>query len=317
MTFRVLLTNAGRRTYIIENLLSSASERNLEIEIHVCDTSIDNASFWVASGIRHHMTPFVTEQPDEYITLVKKICKDNQIGLLIPLMDFELPLLAEIKTELNSYGTQVMISEKEIVDFCLDKTLTYEFCKKNDILTPEIYSSKEEVQFPAILKRVLGSGSVGLKFAYEDADILDYQSQRDMLQQFIKGQEYGIDIFNDFEGDFQYASMRKKLAMRAGETDKAEVFYDEKLWDYCKNLSQKIRHVGNLDADIIISEDGEIYLIDLNPRFGGGYPFSMFAGIDSIGALMDLTLGNPVKYSFDNTKRYVACKGISVYGRAI
>lgn len=317
MKMKVLLTNAGRRTYIIENLIQSASERNIDIEIHVCDTSIDNASFWVAPNTTHHLTPFVTEQPKEYIELVKKICKEHQIQLVIPLMDFELPLLAEIKEELNSYGTQIMISDKHIIDICLDKKLTYQFCIENGILTPHIYSSEKEVVFPAILKRILGSGSVGLVFAKQATDIIDYQAERDLLQQFIKGQEYGLDIFNDFNGNFLYASMRKKLSMRAGETDKAEVFYDQKLWDYCKKLSEKTRHVGNMDADILMTEEGDIYLIDLNPRFGGGYPFSMFAGIDSIGALLDLVLGNPVEYKFDPSQKVIACKGISVFGRTL
>lgn len=313
----ILFTNAGRRTYIIENLLRSSKERNLDIEIHVCDTSLDNASFWVAPGIQHHLTPYVSEQPEEYVSLIKSICREHQIQMLIPLMDFELSLIAGIREELKEYGTTAVVSDQHIIDMCLDKNSMSKFCLAQDILTPAIYTSKEDVDYPVILKRALGSGSVGLKLAQNATDLLDYDPGRDLLQQFIQGQEYGLDIFNDLQGRFQYASFRKKIAMRSGETDKAEVFYDQGLWDYCEKLSKKIMHVGNMDADIIVNEEGEIFLIDLNPRFGGGYPFNWLAGVDGVGALLDLAFGKPVKYDFNRNKRYIACKGINIYGREV
>lgn len=314
---RILLTNSGRRTYMVENLIQSATLRQIAVDIHVTDTSLDTASFWVNQSIIHHITPRVSENPLAYQNEIIKICKQGSIDLLIPLMDYELPLLADIKEDLLKLGTVVVVSIREVVDMCLDKVKMYEYCCQNNILTPQIYDSNSSITFPVIYKKRFGSGSVGLKILNHKSELKDHKDEDEIYQQYIKGQEYGLDIFNDFKGNFQYCSIRKKLSMRAGETDKAEVFHDEKIWNYGKTLGSTIGHVGNMDADIILDDEGLIYLIDLNPRFGGGYPFSFFSGVDGIGAILDMYMGKSVHNEFDKSKRYVVYKGINVFGREV
>ena len=86
------------------------------------------------------------------------------------------------------------------------------------------------------------------------------------MQEQIIGDEYGMDILNDLEGNFVHASFRKKLSMRAGETDKAITFFEEELWNLAISLSKVFRHIGNIDIDFIKENDTDkIFIIDINP----------------------------------------------------
>ena len=95
-----------------------------------------------------------------------------------------------------------------------------------------------------------------------------------MLQLFIEGEEFGMDILNDLEGNFVHASFRKKDSMRAGETDKATTFFNQEFWELAISLSKLFKHIGIIDIDLIKENDTGRFIIDINPRFGGGYPFT-------------------------------------------
>ena len=96
----------------------------------------------------------------------------------------------------------------------------------------------------------------------------------------IDGQEYGLDIINDLEGNYQSTIVKKKIAMRSGETDCAMTVNMKKLTQIGEKLSVVLNHVGNLDCDLFINNKEEIYVLEMNARFGGGYPFSHLAGVN-------------------------------------
>jgi carbamoyl-phosphate synthase large subunit len=135
-----------------------------------------------------------------------------------------------------------------------------------------------------------------------------------LIQQMAIGQEYGIDIVNDLEGNFFTALAKRKLAMRAGETDMAEIVENEQLQLVAKEIASHTKHIGMLDADFIITNEGEVFLIDLNPRFGGGYPFSHLSGLN-VPELYKKWLNNEQPSPADLTIAYgaVIAKGISLH----
>src|SRR5690606_27206561 len=90
-----------------------------------------------------------------------------------------------------------------------------------------------------------------------------------LIQEKIPGKEYGMDVLNDYEGNYQGTFVRQKLQMRSGETDKAVSVIDEKFNTIGKVIGQNLRHIGNLDCDVF-EHNGELYVLELNPRFGGG-----------------------------------------------
>ena len=106
-----------------------------------------------------------------------------------------------------------------------------------------------------------------------------------IYQECLKGQEYGADIINDLEGNYQNTIVKKKIAMRAGETDIAELVDEPEIFKECKRLGELIGHIGNMDVDVFLV-DGVPYILEMNARFGGGYPFSHIGGCDLPRALV-------------------------------
>ena len=151
-----------------------------------------------------------------------------------------------------------------------------------------------------IVKPRWGMGSIGIYKADDEAELrifykklykeifntyLKYESSIDnsnaiIIQEMIDGQEYGLDIINDLEGNYQSTIVKKKIAMRSGETDCAMTINMKKLTQIGEKLSVVLNHVGNLDCDLFINNKEEIYVLEMNARFGGGYPFSHLAGVN-------------------------------------
>ncbi|HSH44954.1 MAG TPA: N-acetylmuramic acid 6-phosphate etherase, partial [Longimicrobiales bacterium] len=114
-----------------------------------------------------------------------------------------------------------------------------------------------------------------------------------LIQELIEGDEYGVDILYDKEESFIGFTAKKKLAMRAGETDKAVTVPSEVLKEVVHTIAQNLPHRGNMDCDFI-ERDGQFYLLELNPRFGGGYPFTHLAGANHVKMLLDDYLNDPI-----------------------
>ena len=114
-----------------------------------------------------------------------------------------------------------------------------------------------------------------------------------MIQEVIKGAEYGLDIVNDFNKKHRGVSVKQKLSMRAGETDKAITVDNARLREIGSVIGKSLKHIGNLDCDVL-ERDGEYYVLELNPRFGGGYPFSHEAGVNIPKAIVAWSQGEDV-----------------------
>jgi len=309
----ILFTNAGRRTYLIKYAIDLI-KNGYDLNIYVSDTSKYTASFWVDSLVKRIITPKVKGNEKEYIKILKKECIKNNIELIIPLMDYELPALAKNVKKFKAIGITVVVSDYELVNSLLNKKKTEQLCIKAGVNYPKTWYSIDEFDgnFPLIKKKIYGSGSVGLAIIRDKYQLENFKEGEEILQQFIKGQEYGIDIFNDLYGNFIHCCVKKKILMRAGETDKAEVVNNKKYISYAKKISKAFRHIGNLDVDFIEEKNGEVYFIDFNPRFGGLYPFSHLSGCNYLKILIDLYLNK--NYQLPNkTKEISGMKGITVY----
>jgi len=253
------------------------------------------------------------KDPDYFNSLLA-LCVENRIDLLVSLNDLELSELARQAERFLQAGTRVVISAPEVIDICADKVATARFLAEFGILVPRTFTSLEsvhealaskEIGFPLVVKARWGSGSIGLEFVDDEeeleiahsfvekkvrrsflADLADDpQAACVVIQPCIAGKEFHLDVVNDLQGRFQATLCKEKLAMRAGETDKAMTVHSDKLNELGARLSRALGHVGNLDADVLSGPDGD-YVIDLNPRFGGGYPFAHVAGANVPAALL-------------------------------
>lgn len=312
----LLFTNAGRRTYLIEYALELAEHEGYDLTIFAGDVSRDTAAFSVSDKVIPVLTPYVTGNETHYLEVLEGICKEHQIDVIIPLMDFELPILSQHKEHFQKLGTRIWVSDFQVVDQCLDKKKNYEWCRAQGVKVPESWWTAEEAasitRLPVIKKAILGSGSVGLEIIRDFDTLKDVDFDTFFLQDFIEGREVGMDIFNSYEGDFLSAHFREKMAMRAGETDKARSFNDPALYEMAKEVSAKFGHTGNMDIDFMQTAEGEIYFIDFNPRFGGGYPFTHNSGLNYLKAIIDLSMGKEVALT-STPREIVGMKGIKLY----
>jgi carbamoyl-phosphate synthase large subunit len=162
-----------------------------------------------------------------------------------------------------------------------------------------------------VVKPRWGSASIGINFPEDMEELkLSYQLQKKrlkntvlskaseknweeaiLIQEKIPGKEFGVDILNDFNGNYVGTFVREKLSIRAGETDKALSVIDRRFEKLGKLIEENLRHTGNLDCDIF-DYNGNLYVLEMNPRFGGGYPFSHEAGINTAAIYIEWLKGN-------------------------
>ena len=150
------------------------------------------------------------------------------------------------------------------------------------------------VQFPVFVKPARGSASINISkvFDKETVDVLYSHYEGLMVQEFLDGQEIGADVYIDMiSGEVVSIFTKKKLKMRAGETDKAVSFKDEKLFRFIEKFVKEAGYRGQIDIDIF-DVDGEYYISEVNPRFGGGYPHAFESGCDHMKLILENLNGN-------------------------
>lgn len=313
-TMNILLTSAGRRTYMVDYFKEALSGGGLVFAAN----SVMSPALYNADG--YVITPLIYDSG--YIPFLLDFCKKNDIDIIVPLFDIDLPVLSRHIEEFRREGVFVIVSDKETVDSCNDKYSMYLKLWRAGIRCPhtEINLSQARLaikamtmSYPVIIKPRFGMGSIGILKAYNKEELkafyesckrcikesyLKYESgnYRDecvLIQEMREGNEYGLDIVNDFSGNFVTAVIKKKLSMRAGETDEALILGPEdeeysSLYELARSISETFRHICNMDVDVIMNPDNMCpYVIDMNARFGGGYPFSHMAGLDLPRAIVE------------------------------
>jgi carbamoyl-phosphate synthase large subunit len=262
---------------------------------------------------------------DNYVETILDICRSEKVNALFSLNDLELPVLASATASFEEMGVRLVISKEEVVDTCFDKYKTIQFCDRIEVACPGTYlvleEAKEafvkgELKFPVVVKPRWGSASVGIEFprtmeqldlAYRLAtlkishSILAEASKQDpeqsvLIQELIDGKEYGLDILNDFSGRTVQVYAKEKLAMRAGETDKSVLRHNPELEEIGFRVGEALGHIGNVDCDIF-EKDGKFFLLEINPRFGGGYPFSHMSGANYPAAICSWIEGREFDFS--------------------
>lgn len=318
----ILFTCAGRRNYLLNFFKEQLAGQGL---IMAADMQITAPAMSVAD--RKFIVNAVYSEG--YIDSILKICKDNNIDAVISLNDLELPFLSERKDEFTQIGTKVIVANQDAIDIAFDKKRTIEFANDLGIKTPKTFTNltealialdKGELSFPLVVKPRWGSASIGLEFPinHEELELahrlLSLRLSRTMLaeasksdfenailiQEKIEGTEFGVDILNNFHGKTEQVYVKEKLAMRAGETDKSTLRNNPKIEEIGFKIGNTLKHIGNLDCDVF-ERNGDYYLLELNPRFGGGYPFTHHSGGNYVAAIISWIKG--VEFDFSHFRK--------------
>ena len=293
----VLILSAGTRNKVVQYF-----KKAFEGCGNVIATDMSELAPAVYEADRFYKVPRMTA--DGYIDVIFDICKKEKITGVLSLIDPELSLLAKHKADFAALGVTVIGSSYELCERALNKMEMYEWlcakgyrCAKSYVDKEVFYADVEagKIQYPVFVKPVCGSASIAISKVYdkETVELLFDHNNGLMIQEFLNGQEIGADVYIDMiSGEVVSIFTKKKIHMRAGETDKAVSFKDEKLFALIEKFAKESGWFGQIDIDIF-DVDGEYYISEVNPRFGGGYPHAYGCGCDHMMLIRNNLNGIP------------------------
>ena len=301
----VLITNIGRRGYLVDYIKQITLFKG---KVYVSDCDI-TASGLYGKADEHFLLPKPSDDIEKYVSVLIELCRRKEISIVIPVIDPEIYLLSEYVELFKKNGILLLVSSKNVLDICYNKILMNDFLVRNHFYLPKSYTDlksaetalkNNEIKYPLIVKPVYGSGSVSTSFVNSLEELRSSYKEGLFIQEVIIGTEYGIDVFNDLSKNPVRCVIKKKISMRSGETDKAVSVKNQKLLNDTMKLAFNLGHIGNLDIDAIISEDNKIYFLDLNPRFGGGYPITHEVGVNLVELVIKLFNQEKITPLFNN-----------------
>ncbi|SHO63452.1 carbamoyl-phosphate synthase large subunit [Algoriphagus zhangzhouensis] len=332
----VLLTSVGRRNYLIDYFKEAVSPYGGKV--YAVNSHSNSPALYVADAME--IAPPIISQ--DYIPFLKQFCLENGIQLIVPLLDLELPVLAKEKEEFLELGIHVLVPSLDLALLSNDKFKTYQFLKENGFQTVPVFLSLDQfhsaksaglIDFPVVLKPRWGMGSVGVYVAENDEEltfyykklrkevessILKFESSQDfegaiLIMEKLSGEEYMLDIINDLDGNHQITVVNRKIFRKGGETEGAETIDKPELSELGLKIATLTKHPLVLDADVFVNEKG-CFILEFNPRFSGGYPFSHLSGVQLPKALIRWVKREPFDPSEYLSPAFgtVSLKGISM-----
>ncbi|HKL42459.1 MAG TPA: ATP-grasp domain-containing protein [Clostridia bacterium] len=287
----ILILSCGTRNKIVQYFKKELGDRG-----QVMATDCSELAPALYDAEKHFIVPRMND--NGYLDIILNICKENNIKGVLSLIDPELSLLAENTDAFLEMGTTPIISDYDLVEMCFDKYQFYEFLIENGFKTIRSYVNKELfykdidaglIEYPVFVKPVRGSASINISkvTTKEEIELLFSRYDNLMIQEFMDGIEYGADTYIDMISSEPVAIFTKeKIKMRAGETDKSVSVKDEELFDLIKRFVKVAGFKGIIDIDIF-KVNGEYYISEVNPRFGGGYPHAYECGVNIPGMIIN------------------------------
>ncbi len=282
----ILFCSVGRRCELLKDFKRSLGD---EVKIVVTDNS-EVAPAFAFADVRYQV-PLITA-PD-YISIILDICKKEKIQAITTLIDPEIMLLAAHRDEFEAIGVEVFAPYEETAKLCFDKYKMYEYLTENGIATTKTYGSfqdfksafdKKEISLPVFVKPRTGSGSVGAR-KIDTLELLKEVTTQDeslIIQELMTGKDLDADVYIDTKSHKPIAIFsKKKLSTTIGGANKTISFKDEKLFAFIKEAIEVFKFNGPIDMDFFY-QDGQYYLSEVNPRFGGAYLHAYGAGVDFV-----------------------------------
>jgi carbamoyl-phosphate synthase large subunit len=304
----ILITSIGKRVQLINHL-----KKNFKI-IGV-DAGDTNAGKYFVDEF--YKIPKATQS--DYICSLLKICVKEKVDLLVPLYEGEFEILNLARKQFEEIQVKVILSSSKVVEFCKDKRKTAKYFESFNIKNPKIYDendvnaiikSKDVSKFPLFIKPEDGMGSSDA-FKINNIKELEFFKEyisKPIIQNCIIGEEYTVDCLVDLKGKPIYMIPRVRMEVRSGEVVKSRTVRDMSIIDEADKVIKALNElkdennngaIGPLTIQFFKTTENEIYLLEINPRFGGGVPLSFECGADYGKALVDM-LEN-TKIDFENT----------------
>lgn len=300
----ILILSCGTRNKIVQYF-----RKNLDGKGKVVATDCSSIAPALYDADKYYIVPRMTEPG--YIDVILDICKKEKIKGVLSLIDPELSLLAQNKDRFKELGTVVIGSNYDKCELALDKMQMFNWLKAHNYNCAKSYIDKNEfykdlesgnISFPVFVKPYRGSASISISKIY-DKDTLELLLKNNddlMIQEYLNGQEIGADVYIDMiSHEVVSIFTKKKIVMRAGETDKSVSFKNDELFNLIKKFVKESGFNSQIDIDIF-DVDGKYYISEVNPRFGGGYPHAYECGVNHMKLILNNLQGEQNKVNIGN-----------------
>lgn len=306
----ILVTGIGRRVELMQAFRQAALKLDINLKIY----GADMAGTAPALSYCDYTRKVCAMRDPQYIQQLVDICTADKIDLVMPTIDTDLLVLSQNTDVFDTIGVKVLISKPDKILICRDKNNTGDFFESCGLKTPRTYNNYKEYSgpYPCFIKPKDGSSSINAFKVEDEEELKVYANQVDdyIIQPFVSGREFTIDIFCDFDGKPIFITPRERVQVRAGEVLKTKIYMDDVMIDEAKTLCQSFKPCGPLTVQLIQDKNtGDNYYIEINPRYGGGAPLSMKSGARSAEALLKLLSGNRIDF-----QKNASCNG-AVYSR--
>lgn len=300
----VLLLSAGRRVSLLRAFEREVKARSKTAKVFAADLRPGLSSACASTPNAFKVPPI---RSDDFIPAVIDACERHDVGLVVPTIDTELLPLAEGRARFAERGVTAVVSAPELVRACRDKRRTSELFASLGIEAPRIYTS-ENIQFPCFGKPLDGSRSINTGVV-GSAEEMKRALQRDAKTIFVElvdrdaTDEYTVDLYYDRRGALRCVVPRKRIEVRDGEVSKGITVRNDLVEYIRERMGTLMGAVGCITFQIFRHRaGGQFWAIEINPRFGGGFPLTYAAGGNYPGWLLDEYLrGKPVD-TFDQWK---------------
>jgi carbamoyl-phosphate synthase large subunit len=276
----ILITSAGQRVSLVRAFQNEIKKIKPDGKIYTVDMNPNLAAACVVSDGCEKVSSVLDSN---YISNLISICKAWNVSIIVPTIDTELLVLAQNKALFASNGIKVIVSDLEFIKICRNKNNTNVFFDTKGIEVP-LSVKKDKPTFPLFIKPYDGSLSKDIYLINSKEELTDYHltNEKLMFMEYIDPEfydEYTIDAYYDRSHLLKCAVPRKRIAVRSGEISKG-VTLKNYLVDYLfKKLSKIDGAIGCLTIQVFFNKDIQrVVGIEINPRFGGGYPLSYLAG---------------------------------------
>lgn len=275
------------------NTIKSLKMVKYPVRIVSSDTNPVSAGFYMSDA--HELLPEIESKL--YLTRLFEIIAKHKISILMPSSGYDIYHYSKNKEKLLKLGALPVVSDEKTMETCRDKMQTFNYLSKKFDLPFTTSDSRKIGRFPLIAKPRYGKGSKGIVKIDNENDLKYIQSKQDGLifQQYLPGTEYTIDVLSNLEGEPIIAVPRIRLQTRAGISTMGKIVKDENISETCKSVAKYLKIRGPCCIQMKESEEGNLKIVEVNPRLGGGTIFTTLAGANFPAMILDMVKGKKLK----------------------
>lgn len=280
-SLNILFSCVGRRVSLIAAFRRAMKALGVRGHVYGADWSPLAPAFHVTD--ESFLVPGVNSP--NYVDELLAVCRRQEVGLVIPLIDWELQVLAEAGDRFAEAGARMLVSSPKVVEVCRDKKKTFAFLQAAGLGSPRVFSYEEAQKgpFPLFMKPRFGSSTRHVRFLRNQLELkrcVRHQS-RAVIQEVVRGVEYTVDVYAGLDGVPRVAVPRERLQVRAGEVAKGRTVRHPTIIERSMDVVRALGGcVGVITVQCFLTAEGEIKFFDMNARFGGGVPLAIQAGAD-------------------------------------